>query len=165
MACRHCYGPLPLILRTWFDIVGQLDLRGDHPKLSRYHSNGPASDPLVVWFDSYAGENDEDEDDEDGDENHEAGIASMSALFSFDIAPDACHKSNYSGGGPLHIKCPNPSFDAPLISDDAWNRMYFVPYLRVCFQWGGFPGLQFDENAAQHAHKELAFLTEGFVLF
>lgn len=150
------YGPLPLVLRTWYDVVGQVNFMGDHPRLSQYnHSEGPASDPLVLDYDP---DSIEDQIEEDA-ENSQTG----QRLYHFDLAPDACHKSNYSGGGPTCIKIPTPSFDAPLISDDEWDRMYLIPYLRICFQWGGFPGLRSQPAAAAAAATELSFLTQDLL--
>lgn len=52
MALDAEHGPLPLVLRTWFMVVGEVDLTGDHPTLSCYyhHDVGPETDPLVVWY-------------------------------------------------------------------------------------------------------------------
>lgn len=152
--------PLPLVLRVWFEVVGSVNLMGDHPRLSCYYRDeGPPSDPLVVeyggdWLrDSIANENYLDEDGESDDE--------AAPMYEFEIAPDACHKANMSGGGPTYFRVPNMAFDAPLVSDDEWDGMYFIAYLRVCFERGGFPGL--DATAAAAAREELARLTEGLL--
>lgn len=156
------FGPVPLALALWFEIVGEVDLCGVHPQLSRYESHapkeqqGPISDPLCVAcmpvdeFDAY--------DDEAEDEEVEIFPA-------LEIAPDALHKSNISGGGPMAIRLPNAAIDAPLISDDSWDGMYFVPYLRRCFAYGGFPGLHGDPEALQQANEVLAVLTADLLPF
>jgi len=55
------------------------------------------------------------------------------------------------------------TLDALLIDgDDYWMGTMFVPYLRACFEWGGFPGLRtLDE--ADRPKEELGFLTEGLL--
>jgi hypothetical protein len=154
------YGPLPLVLDEWFTRVGEVDLCGVHPKLSCYVNRGPddrqgpASDPLVVACITSA----DDLDDY---------AAEMQELppYTLEIAPDACHKSNYSGGSPTGVHIPNPDFDAPLISDDEWNGMYFVPYLRICFEHGGLPGLRSNPQAKAQAEHELAVLTKDLLPF
>ena len=64
---------------------------------------------------------------------------------------------------PLQIIVPSPGFDALLIDwDDNWMGAMFIPYLRACFQWGGFPGLSRLAEAEQ-PKEELGFLTEGLL--
>ena len=134
-----------------------VDLCGVHPNLSCYvdrapeEQQGPSSDPLVVACIT---------DADELDDRVEMGEAPP---FTFDIAPDAYHKSNYSGGGPTGVVIPQAGFDAPLVSDDQWDGMYFIPYLRTCFQWGGFPGLKDDAQAAEVARAELAMLTKDLL--
>ncbi len=149
------YGPLPLVLRAWYEEVGQVNLMGDHPKLNCYYHEGPASDPLVVF---YAGDEVIDQIEEDEEEGRRGR-----RLYSFDIAPDACHKSNTSGGSPTFFKVPNAGFDGPLVCDDEWDSMFFLPYLRICFAWGGFPGLKSNPAAAEAAREELALLTKDLL--
>ncbi len=152
------YGPLPLTLELWFEIVGEVDLCGVHPKLSCYvdrapeEQQGPSGEPLVVACMI------------DADELDDRAGMGEAPPFTFDIAPDASHKSNYSGGGPTGVEIPNAGFDAPLVSDDQWDGMYFIPYLRTCFQWGGFPGLKDDAQAAEAARGELAMLTKDLLV-
>lgn len=155
---RQQYGPLPLVLDIWFEMVGGVNLCGTHPKLSSYdglddpNHPGPVSDPLVigcwstVWeLDDYAA------DDE------------LEPPWPLDIAPDMCHKAHTSGSGCTYVPIPQVAFDARLGSADAWDGMYFVPYLRTCFQWGGFPGLSFQPEEAAAAREELAFLTKDLL--
>jgi hypothetical protein len=40
------------------------------------------------------------------------------------------------------------------------HKLTFVEYLRLSFQWGGFPGWEKYENRPE---KELAFLREGLL--
>ncbi len=151
------YGPLPLTLRIWFEVVGEIDLMGDHPRLSRYHGDGPASDPLVVGFDDGCIEVQLDMREDDPE--------LVGTSFYFEISPDACHKSNYSGGSPNAFDLPQAGFDGKLRSDDEWDGMYFIPYLRRCFAWGGFPGLAHDPQTAAAVAEELALLTNDLLPF
>jgi hypothetical protein len=79
------------------------------------------------------------------------------------VGMSAINKANHSGSGPVQIMVPNPAFDAPLMDDEGyWMGDFFVPYLRTCFQWGGFPGLRKME-AMSLPWKELEFLTDGLL--
>jgi hypothetical protein len=153
------YGFLPLSLRMWYDIVGSVDFTGAHPRLSCYdglnwggseslHSYADplvidpfGSDPLSFYLDlAY----------------EDSGEEITDPPYCIWLAPDAVHKANHSGGGPTQIMFPNLAIDAPLISDD-WDGTLFVNYLRMCFQWGGFPGWR---NHPDYPKEEIAFLTK-----
>ena len=156
------YGPIPLSLRTWYEVVGPVSFMGSHPRLSFYDSfvstssNPIYSDPLVIdplrnpppSFYADLIFNDTGEDTSD-------------PPYTIWLAPDAIHKANQSGGGPTQIMVPNPAMDAPLISDD-WDGVLFVNYLRTCFQWGGFPGLRLLPDPPM---EEIDFLTRGLLPF
>jgi hypothetical protein len=223
-------GPLPVSLRAWCEVVGEVNFMGSHPKLSTYYPGrdmrqqaqgflallaqhgGPAvppgdplrqgvamtqgllqelvrslqtgqprspavaagarasrefleamqrpaaspgpevdSDPLVVepyFLDLEDGL-------EEGDED--AGLAEPGS-HSVLIAPDPIHKTNQSGGEPYAIDFPDPAVDALLRGEEDYGT--FVEYLRICFRWGGFPGLR---TAANQPRDELAHLTEGLL--
>jgi hypothetical protein len=151
------FGPLPLALGMWFDMVGEIDLTGVHPKLSCYverfpdDEQGPSGCPLFVAC--FTSADDIEMYIEDGEE----------PPYALEIAPDECHKSNYSGGGAMAVLIPAPGIDAKLVSEDAWDGMYFLDYLRLCFRYGGFPGLHYDEEGQARAAAELAFLTAGLI--
>jgi hypothetical protein len=148
------YGPLPMVFRSWFEVVGQISFIGVHPRLSRYlgqkppGEQGPVSDPLVIQ--AYGVQEDEEE--------------VLQPPYIFEFAPDINHKANYSGGGASWVELPAPGFDAPLGSTSSWHGLYFVPYLRLCFDWGGFPRLAHKPDAAAAAREELALLTKDLLL-
>lgn len=78
--------------------------------------------------------------------------------YRFEFAPDSHHKSNQSGGGGYGLALPSPMAD--VIVEDEWHDTTFVNYLRICFQWGGFPGLedypdQRDEALLAHLKADL----------
>jgi hypothetical protein len=57
-----------------------------------------------------------------------------------ELSPDDRHKANAGGGPAYAIELPNPGVDAPLLEE--WHKTTFIDYLRITFQWGGFPGLK-----------------------
>jgi hypothetical protein len=224
-------GPLPLSLRAWCEVVGEVNFMGSHPKLSTYvempsgprigqsflaafarhggsapaagdslrqsfdlcqrmlnevvqgiktgktarspdvkaglHAikevlegyqqpvvpQGPGvySDPLVVepYFPVVEDDQYDDEDDGEGGE----GPGAHHAI----IAPDPVQKTNHSGGGPYIICFPDAAVDA-LLEEEEEDGRTFIEYLRVCFRWGGFPGLRACANPPR---DELAYLTQG----
>jgi hypothetical protein len=121
-------------------------------------SAGPAlySDPLVV--EPYFG--DLEDDLEDGEDDADAAEADTdeSGPYCVMIAPDLVHKSGESGGEPYSMTFPNPAIDAPLEGEERYGA--FIEYLRVCFRWGGFPGLR---ASAKPPQEELAYLTKGLL--
>jgi hypothetical protein len=64
----------------------------------------------------------------------------LQARRELDLAPDYLHKANISGGAPYAITAPNDAADAILENEE--HALPFVEYLRLCFEWGGFPRLQ-----------------------
>jgi hypothetical protein len=127
------YGPLPIVLRAWFEVVGSVNLMGAHPKLSGYAdldwdgSEQRDGDPLVVETVVFGG----------------GELSSYEALFEVPFAPDASLKAGESGSGSLIMLAPNPAFDAPIIDPgQRWTGTFFIPYLQTYFEWGGFPGLR-----------------------
>lgn len=118
----------------------------------------PVSDPLVVWA----------PDDDDAAAYRELGDPDAPAArdadgwtgrYVIDVAPDACHKANQSGGGSYAIAFPDPGADAPILELGAPS---FVGYLRECVRWGGFPGLA---ELREPPREELRRLTEGLLAF
>jgi hypothetical protein len=163
-AIEQQYGILPMVLRAWYDFVGEVDLTGYHPKLNYYYNDyeplsrvGPHSDPLVI--DCFRGVDEEDssfyaQDDED------AAIPP----FAFEFARDSDTKAGTSGGGrEFHIMIPCGAFDTPIFDFGHWTGTFIIPYLRTCFEWGGFPGLRHNPQAAAAAKDELEFLTKDLL--
>lgn len=119
-------GAIPLALKTFWEIVGEVNLMGHHPRWPAY------TDPLVVdpiwrvmpefqdWLDTV-----------------QAGLAEPGE-FEIPLAPDFFHKDNISGGAPYVVRVPNTAVDAVLEYEP--HNTTFVNYLRICFQYGGFPG-------------------------
>ena len=139
-------GALPLSLRTFYEIVGEVNLLGSHPTLTP-RGDDIAPDPLLVYgFDDRLVEFDED------DEGEEAPSA-------ITIAPDDLHKADISGGAPYEITIPDESADGELVNER--HELYFVDYLRLCFRFGGFPGY----DGLTTVPAEIEILGQGLLEF
>lgn len=77
--------------------------------------------------------------------------------FAVTVAPDAFHKIGEGGSDGYAIELPAACADAPLQNTDE-GAVTFVEYLRLSFEWGGFPGLR-DHTRRDEA--VLAKLREG----
>jgi hypothetical protein len=123
-------GVLPMSLRHWFEVVGQVKLNGTHPDWAFAYP-----DPLVV-----------DAPSEYIRSEHEAWAADRGTEwdrgtgFEVPIAPDYLHNANVSGGMPYALAVPNPGADGLLLWEP--HQTTFVNYLRIAFRIGGMPGWQ-----------------------
>jgi hypothetical protein len=155
------WGPAPLSLRAWNEVVGQVSLLGYHPAWPEpLWPEPPYFDPLLVdpiddAMIAYLG------DEYDGwrDECAAHGVSEVGP-FGVPIAPDVLHKADISRGSPYTIPLPCAAADAPLLYEQAHGT--FVAYLRRCFQWGGFPGLE-RCHESRRPWEHLAYLTEGLL--
>jgi len=178
-------GALPLSLRAWYEEVGVVNFVGKAPQswddlgyqafqgaaykaFEREHPHYTAEeyrqfkkahpefqqgiaaeciylDPLVIW-------------------PIEAPLqltepsVDLPSTTGVPLAPDYNHKYFVSGGGDYEIGAPCLAIDAPL--DGEWHHTTFVDYLRICFRWGGFPGLQ---RAPRPPAADLADLTQDLL--
>jgi len=139
-------GPLPISLRCWYEQVGAVNLMGYHEALNP-KGGGESPDPLVIdpliqaaeaWF----GEDLEFDSDE----------------IELPLAPDDVSKAFESGGDPYAIKLPDAAADGLFLNER--HETTFVEYLRIAFQWGGFPGW---ERTASRPQKELDYLRENLL--
>jgi hypothetical protein len=136
-------GSLPLSLRVFYEVVGEVNFIGTHPAIDP-KGNSIAIDPLVVYgFDEGLAECD-DEDD---------------APSAITIAPDDLHKANVSGGDPYEMAIPDLRADGELLNER--HNLFFVDYLRLCFRFGGFPGYEGRADVP----AELATLSAGLIAF
>jgi hypothetical protein len=128
-------GPLPLALRAWKEVVGDVDLNGGNAEWAFAYP-----DPLMVEFpmdfvwSEYALW------------LEDVGMESDRSQFAVDIAPDSLHKANVSGGGPYSVKVPSGGVDGRVFEEP--HETSFVEYLRTAFRWAGLPG--FDPASARY---------------
>lgn len=152
---------LPLSLRAWIEVVGEVDLNGSHPALGVMEGEpgfrGVYPDPLMVvidadWveeqFEAWR-ESDEAEDEERCELEIGFGDGGKAGL-----AMDAQVDDLYT------IAIPEPAADALLQGER--HQTTFVNYLRLACRWGGFPGW---DGQPDPPTRELAFLTEGLLSF
>jgi hypothetical protein len=139
-------GPLPISLRCWYEQVGAVNLMGYHsalnPKDIRESPDPLVIDPFMEAIQAWFGEDLEFEED---------GI-------ELPLAPDDISKAFQSGGEPYAIKLPERYADGLLLHER--HDTTLVEYLRIVFQWGGFPGW---ELASKRPDKELDDLREGLL--
>lgn len=162
------HGLLPVIVRSWFEVVGFVNFMGMHPKLSCYarsewHGLSTVyGDPIVVELLPH---------DQVQLSNYEEGSYTADPnedkcyydFYELPFAPDICFKARESGGGPMLVLIPSPMFDAPIIDPgEIWTGTFFLHHLQTCFEWGGFPGLRHLPEAEQ-PKEELAFLTKDLL--
>ena len=164
-------GPLPLSLRAWYEQVGGVSLMGSDSVLNAVDFSNRstlvqfeslvgqhaapvpppgeeyAPDPLVIYpLEELLGQA-SDRDDGESDDVSELQLV---------ISPDDLHKANVSGDA-YYVSLPDARADFQF---DDWHKSTFVNYLRVTFQWGGFPGWERSKNPPR---KEIAELTEGLL--
>ena len=126
-------GPAPLSLATFYQIVGSVDLTGDHEQLTASSLGYFLPDPLVVFaLDQML-------------LGHDPAAEGNSGRIC--IAPDAYHKAEFSGGAPYEMALPDARADGELLNER--HGLFFVDYLRLAFRWGGFPG--YDGVAHRYA--------------
>jgi hypothetical protein len=177
--------PLPLSLRAWCEIVGSVSLVGTHPTLSfqagrqtpmmfinpdshrdapgkaaKLRAAGikattvlesPAQPPLADPLEITCSLDQQEPYDMDEDEGFGRRLI---------LGRDDELKADISGLGELYgIKIPSSGADA-LFED--WHKTSFLNYLRIAFQWGGFPGW---DRYPQRPDKEIAYLREGLLPF
>jgi len=142
-------GEIPLSLRAWHATLGGVNLAGSHPEVAPV---GVECDPLFVApfqfvldaCQAWAEENVEKEE---------------SPPFQMPISPNRLAKAGGSAKTPLYaVTLPQVGLDA--IVENEPHRLHFVDYLRLAFEWGGFPGYA-DKPAS--APKLIASLKEGLL--
>ncbi len=122
-------GDIPLSLRAWHSTVGGVNLVGHHPELA---PPGVECDPLfvaplrsvvdvcMVWQEDHAD-------------------AKERPPFQMPISPPRSVKAGISGEGAQYmVTLPSATLDAVIENEP--HGLDFVNYLRLAFEWGGFPG-------------------------
>lgn len=153
--------PLPMAILAFWEQVGGLDFVWDYNRteqcpdlfgeVSMFTLDPHCVDPprLTDHFDMW---------------NHalSEGMDQNAQDFRLELAPDDYHKANISGGSPYGLMLPDASIDPLLVADHF--SMRFTSYLRLAFQWGGFPGLV-SVPRSEVIDTRVATLTEGLVSF
>ena len=146
-------GTLPLSLKGWYEEVGCVNLTGlfSSSNSRDFRSEyGCVLDPLFIY-------------------SVEMAIKMVTEYIKMDVwnhdpslalSPDNYYKYGFSGSGAYSIKLPCRAFDAPFLGER--HHTTFVNYLRICFQWGGFPGLESDNRLNR---DETDFLTRDLLRF
>lgn len=122
----------PLSLSKFYEIVGGICfIETPHPNALIY------ADPLVIFDLEYTLNTLE---EPYWTEDMHIYIEEDNRLF-IDVAPDIYHKDNVSGGAPYQIELSKtPSIDSKFLNEP--HRTTFIDYLRICFNWGGFPNIK-----------------------
>ena len=120
-------GPLPLALRCWYEIVGQVNLTGSHPDWDFEFTDALVVEAPVEYLLL----------------EHETWLADQGTEwdrgpFVIDLAPDAHHKAGLTGGPPYAMALPDNGVDSLLLWEP--HLTTFVNYLRISFQFAGLPG-------------------------
>jgi hypothetical protein len=157
---EYIKGPIPLSIRAWCEIVGEVCLDGSHEVLEerpgkpslRVHMGGdmmdgsnarlgviyePSGLPLQIepWINEWRDLEPEDDPEDEVDPYEQLMLTAI-------------------GGESLGVKVPNAAADA------RFGRRYFVEHLRHAFRWGGFPGYA---DTLWKPTKELDYLAEGLL--
>jgi hypothetical protein len=168
--CERMYGALPLSLRAWHAIVGAVDFSGTHPRLNpccdprEISGRAAHAAPLVVYPCA------EESIRHLVKERRRAGATA--AEGTRDAADEAHTRWVALALAPGTLACGDEESDAEsaiplpdLGADGApgwgvWQGVPFVSYLRLCFAWGGFPGLM---DAEDPPREELDYLRRGLL--
>ncbi len=150
---ENLVGPLPLSWHAWYEIVGAVDFVGRTPQgwWDQFQIRTPPDeslDPLQVLPLEQVLKT----------AKREQPYLDQEGLLYLPVSHDKYSKYYISGSGSYSIRVPQPTMDAFL--EGEWHHTTFVNYLRICFRWGGMPGL---ERCPQIPKKDLTFLTEGLL--
>ena len=142
-------GEMPLSLRAWHATLGGVNLVGTHPELA---PSGTECDPLFVtplefvldlcqaWAEENAGE-----------DNPQP--------FRMPISHHRTAKASGDTNAPQYVvTLPNTGLDAVL--ENEGHGLHFIDYLRLAFEWGGFPGYA---DLPTQAPRLIASLKEGLL--
>jgi hypothetical protein len=171
-------GPLPISLRAFYEVVGAVNLVGEPPRPesedaefldladSEYEGDGWVGgtrlDPLYIYglqtnYERWQQARDD---------------AARRATYRALLFPDFYLKYGIGGVGPISIKAPSATMDAPLMFEGGalispqGGEFLFGGYLRFALARGGFPGLSGEDvDTSPIASDLLARLVEGFQPF
>lgn len=139
---RKAGGPLPISVRSWYELVGGVNLEGSHETIAP-PGLGDSREALNVMSFSDVQKVTEMFIGGDEEEDQRTDAASELILWGQD-------------GDQYSIKAPDTAADAAIVG---WN-VTFVAHLRRAFAWGGFPGW---ERVEERPQKEIDSLKEGLL--
>lgn len=141
------FGHVPLSLIYFYKIVGGVNFAWNYDKNPNilWEMADPIQvsslDDLVSNVSSEYWEEDMRQYFEDPDYN--------TAFLEF--SADDLHKDNISGGPPYSIEITNSkNIDSKVLNES--NKTTFINYLRICFKYGGFPGMEVQERPESYNH-------------
>jgi hypothetical protein len=146
-------GPLPLTLQWWYQEVVGVNLVGTFPISESWTERikyGEMLDPLFIFpvdepLQAALFHSDEPE-----------WLQHPEVLLSF----DRDLKYGTDSYESYHFRGPRQGFDFMMVNEP--KQRSFVDYLRQCILYGGFPGLEQDN---QLSPEQFAYLTEGLLSF
>lgn len=145
-------GPFPQDLRAFYLEIGGFSLLGFHPGWPEPQGLDPFSiAPLAGdWLGHHL--NNLDEWDY---EMRQDGVPAF-----IELAPDALHKGDVSGGPPYTVRFPQAAKEQTIL-DLGGEPITLIQYLQRTCKWGGFPGLESAPELAQRLPLE--FLCQGLL--
>jgi hypothetical protein len=155
-------GPVPLSLRAFWTVVGQVDWTfEERDDVSYEWRNLPLRDADPLCLDSPSDAWDRvPRSRVHGPEVLHPEVAEPQVLY---VALDYLHKARMGGDCVGYgFAVPNDAVD-PVFENEA-HGLPFVDYLRLCFRWGGFPRLESDALSTEGSRTLLA-LTDGLEPF
>lgn len=153
-------GPLPLVLRVFYEVVGGINFIGTPFKRPGW----PRSEELDPLFIAPVELAVSESARATPDESHD------SMGHSLFVAPDFLMKYGIAGVGSLFIPTPSLAIDAPLIFEgqvlttEDGQPLTLVRYLRLALRGGGFL-VQLASSGAQIPPDDLDFLTADLLPF
>lgn len=130
------FGFVPLSMKFFYKIVGGVNFVWDYETNEDFMWN--MADPIqIASLDAVV----EAVNDEYWQEDIQQYVADENFGKAFiDLAADDLHKDNVSGGQAYAIEITKkPSIDSSFMNEP--NDTSFINYLRICFEYCGFPGI------------------------
>ena len=143
------FGFVPLSLKYFYKIVGGVDFAWNYnkEKIVPWELADPIQIRSLDELVSYV----TDEDWKEGildyiDDEEDYGYAFL------ELSADDLHKDNISGGSPYSLKIEEmPTVDSDFVNEP--HNTTFIDYLRICFDYCGFPGNPDNEDYRELAAK------------
>lgn len=130
------FGFIPLSLKFFYKIVGGVNFVWDYENSENFMWK--MADPIqIASLDAVV----ETVTDENWREDVQQYLDDESFGSAFlDLSADDLHKDNVSGGLPYAMQITSePSIDGNFMNEP--NHTTFINYLRICFEYCGFPGI------------------------